>query len=163
MVKKAEVRLAEDNTLIPHVKMGVEAGNGTLMSEHTKSEIPRFACRLLVVFNLVKYQWWSPESYLRIYGDVYTKPGSRTSADEEWPGRCTSDFASPPFEEVRGGPATADLNGWKWWFFQHFLQLFGTPAAMFFFPKKQVPPKIHLIFPNPLFNSLTSCFTAFLC
>ena len=54
MVKKAEVRLAEDNTLIPHVKMGVEAGNGKLFSKHTKSVIPRFARRLLVAFNLVK-------------------------------------------------------------------------------------------------------------
>ena len=32
VVKKAEVRLAEDNTLIPHVKLGVEAGNGKLLS-----------------------------------------------------------------------------------------------------------------------------------
>ena len=27
MVKKAEVRMAEDQTLIPHVRMGVEARN----------------------------------------------------------------------------------------------------------------------------------------
>ena len=27
VVRKAEVRLAEDQTLIPHVKMGVEAGD----------------------------------------------------------------------------------------------------------------------------------------
>lgn len=84
-MKKAEIRVAEDNTLIPHVKMGVEASKSHFgRFEHGKSVVPSSFAALCAT------------------------PGSRTSADKEWPRRCPSDLASTSFEEVRRGT----LNCW---------------------------------------------------